>query len=182
MVFHSFPFFLAINSITWYLSFLCLFKRRDDTNIRLRILFSNTLTLSSSLNIKDHISQSYRTTENIIGSLSQSIFSSSISNICFAFLGSSILHKFSKFSIPGIERFREQRKKKWWLYWWGGHCCPMHCDLSKTYCASPNLGIIMTWICRLNLSQRPIFSGLRFFNKPEISQLGTSSLKFLLED
>ena len=21
------------------------------------------------------------------------------------------------------------------LYWWGGHCCPMHCDLFKIYCA-----------------------------------------------
>ena len=32
-----------------------------------------------------------------------------------------------------------------------------------------NLGITRTWICRLNFAQRPIFSGLRFFNKPEIS-------------
>ena len=26
----------------------------------------------------------------------------------------------------------------------GGHCCPVHCDLSKIYCASPNLGITRT--------------------------------------
>ena len=36
------------------------------------------------------------------------------------------------------------------LYWRGGHCCPMHCDLFKIYCAR-------TWICRLNVAQRPIF-------------------------
>ena len=41
------------------------------------------------------------------------------------------------------------------LYWWSGHCCPMHCDLFEIYCASPNLGI-RTWICWVNLSQRPI--------------------------
>ena len=34
---------------------------------------------------------------------------------------------------------------------------------------SPNLGITRTWICRLNFTQGPIFSGLRFFNEPEIS-------------
>ena len=28
-----------------------------------------------------------------------------------------------------------------------------------------------TWICRLNFAQRPIFSGLRFFNEPEISDV-----------
>ena len=38
----------------------------------------------------------------------------------------------------------------------------------QIYCAPPNLGI-RTWICRLNFAQRPIFSGLRFFNEPEIS-------------
>ena len=27
-----------------------------------------------------------------------------------------------------------------------------------------------TWICRLNFAQGPIFSGLRFFNEPEISR------------
>ena len=32
----------------------------------------------------------------------------------------------------------------------------------------PNLGVV-TWICQLNFAQRPIFSGLRFFNEPEIS-------------
>ena len=49
------------------------------------------------------------------------------------------------------------------LFWWGGHCCPM-----QIYCAPPNLGITRTWICRLNFARRPIFSGLRFFNEPEI--------------
>ena len=38
----------------------------------------------------------------------------------------------------------------------------------QIYCAPPNLDI-MTWICRLNFAQRPISSGLRFFNEPEIS-------------
>ena len=35
----------------------------------------------------------------------------------------------------------------------------------------PNLGI-RTWICRLNFAQRPICSGLKFFNEPEISDSG----------
>ena len=35
-------------------------------NIRLRILFSNTLSLNSSLNVRDHASQPYSTTGNII--------------------------------------------------------------------------------------------------------------------
>ena len=30
------------------------------------------------------------------------------------------------------------------LYWWGGHCCPMHCDIFKIYCAPSNLGITRT--------------------------------------
>ena len=34
---------------------------------------------------------------------------------------------------------------------------------------SPNLGITRTWVCRLNFAQRPIFSALRFFKEPEIS-------------
>ena len=55
------------------------------------------------------------------------------------------------------------------LCWWGRHCCPMHYDRFKIYCAPPNLGITRTWICRLNFAQRFIFSGLRFFNEPEIS-------------
>ena len=59
-----------------------------------------------------------------------------------------------------------------YLVRWGGHCCPMHCDLFKIYCAPPNLGITRTSICRLNSAQRPIFSGLRFFNEPEISDSG----------
>ena len=41
----------------------------------------------------------------------------------------------------------------------------------KIYCALPNLGI-RTLICRLNFAWRPIFSGLRCFNKPEISKSG----------
>ena len=45
-----------------------------------------------------------------------------------------------------------------YLFCWGGHCCPVHWDLFKTYCASPppNLGI-KTWICRINFAQRPFF-------------------------
>ena len=58
------------------------------------------------------------------------------------------------------------------FFWWGGHCYPMHCDLFKIYCAPPNLGI-RTWIWRLNFAQRPIFSGFRFFNEPEISDSGS---------
>ena len=41
----------------------------------------------------------------------------------------------------------------------------------KIYCAPPNLGI-RTSICRLKFAQRPIFSGLRFFNEPEIPDSG----------
>ena len=43
---------------------------------------------------------------------------------------------------------------------------------TEIYCAPPNLGVTRTWICRLNFAQRPIFSGLRFFNEPEISDSG----------
>ena len=42
----------------------------------------------------------------------------------------------------------------------------------KIYCVPPNLGITRTWICRLNFAQRPIVSGLRLFNEPEISDSG----------
>ena len=63
-----------------------------------------------------------------------------------------------------------------YLFWWGGHCCPMHYDLFKIYCAPMNLGITRTWICRLNFGQRPIFSGLRCFNEPEISYSGPPPL------
>ena len=67
------------------------------------------------------------------------------------------------------------------LYWWGSNCCPIHCDLFKIYCAPPNLGITRTWICReygtwINFAQRPIFSGLRFFNEPEVSDSGPDFL------
>ena len=41
----------------------------------------------------------------------------------------------------------------------------------KICCAPSILGITRTSICRLNFAQRPIFSGLRFFNEPEISYL-----------
>ena len=44
----------------------------------------------------------------------------------------------------------------------------------NTYCTPPNLDI-RAWICRLNSAQRPIFSGLRFFNEPEISDSGPSA-------
>ena len=66
-----------------------------------------------------------------------------------------------------------------YLYWWGGHCCPTHCDLFKIYCAPPNLGITRTWIGRLKFAQRLIFSVLRFFNEPEVSDSGPLSLKSL---
>ena len=46
---------------------------------------------------------------------------------------------------------------------------------SKIYCAPPNLGI-RTRTCRLNFAQRPIFSGLRFSNEPEISDSGPPAL------
>ena len=42
----------------------------------------------------------------------------------------------------------------------------------KIYCSPPNLAITRTRMCRLNFAQRPIFSGLRFFNEPEISDSG----------
>ena len=58
------------------------------------------------------------------------------------------------------------------LYRWGGHCCPIYCNHFKINFALPNLGITRTWICQLNFAQRPIFLGLRFFNKPEISDSG----------
>ena len=45
----------------------------------------------------------------------------------------------------------------------------------EIHCALPNLGI-RTWVCRLNFAQWPIFSGLKFFNEPEIS-LGSPQLK-----
>ena len=54
----------------------------------------------------------------------------------------------------------------------GGHCCPIHCDIFKIYCAPTNLGITRTSICRLNFAQRPIFPGLRFFKEPEKSDSG----------
>ena len=41
----------------------------------------------------------------------------------------------------------------------------------QIYCAPPNLDI-STWICRFNFAQRPIFSGLRFFNESEILDSG----------
>ena len=64
---------------------------------------------------------------------------------------------------------------------WGGHYYPKHYDLFKVCCAAPNLGITRTWICRLKFAQRPIVSGLRFFNEPEIADVA-SSLKSLPED
>ena len=42
----------------------------------------------------------------------------------------------------------------------------------QIYCAAPNLGITRTWIRQLNFALMLIFSGLRFFNEPEISDLG----------
>ena len=45
----------------------------------------------------------------------------------------------------------------------------------KIYCAPSNLCIARTSICRLHFPQRPVFSGLRFFDKPEISDPGVPS-------
>ena len=45
-------------------------------------------------------------------------------------------------------------------------------ETNNIHCSPPNLSI-MTWICRFNFAQRPIFSGLRFFNEPEISDSGS---------
>ena len=42
----------------------------------------------------------------------------------------------------------------------------------QIYYAPPNLGITRTWVCQLNFAQRPIFSFLRFFSEPEISDWG----------
>ena len=38
----------------------------------------------------------------------------------------------------------------------------------KIYGTPPNLGITRTWIFQLSFAQRPIISGLRFFNESEI--------------
>ena len=51
----------------------------------------------------------------------------------------------------------------------------MHATFFRIYCAPLNFGI-RTWICRLHFAQRPIFSGFRFFNEPEISDLGPPDL------
>ena len=61
-----------------------------------------------------------------------------------------------------------------YLFGWGDHWCPMHCSnlFFQIYCAPPNLGITRTCIYRLDFAQRPIYSGLRFFNEPEISDSG----------
>ena len=42
------------------------FRSLLNPNIRLRILFSNTISLHSSLIVRDHVSQPYSTTGNII--------------------------------------------------------------------------------------------------------------------
>ena len=91
----------------------------------------------------------------------------------------SLLEEFKTIPKSAYQKCFEDWKKRWHkfiiskgdcivFYWRSGDCCPIHCDLFKIYCAPPNLGIIRTWICRLNFVQRPIFSGLRFFNETEI--------------
>ena len=55
------------------------------------------------------------------------------------------------------------------LYLWSGHCCPNALRPIQIYCAPPNLGITRTLIRRLNFAQMSIFSGLKFFNEPDIS-------------
>ena len=57
-----------------------------------------------------------------------------------------------------------------YMFWWGGHCCPMHCDPFFRFIVVPRILVLGR---RLNFAQRPIFSGLRCFNKPEISSLNS---------
>ena len=57
----------------------------------------------------------------------------------------------------------------------GWSLLPNALRLFQINCAPPNLGITRTWIYRLNFAQRPIFSGLRFFKEPEISDSGPST-------
>ena len=59
------------------------------------------------------------------------------------------------------------------LMWWS--LLPNALWLFKDLLCSSNLGISRKWICRLNFSQRPIFSGLRFFNEPESSDSGLTA-------
>ena len=47
-------------------AFSTLHSHPFGSNIRLRILFSSSLSMHSSLNIKGHVSLPYRTTDNII--------------------------------------------------------------------------------------------------------------------
>ena len=114
-------------------------------NIFLRILFLNTLSLQSSFNARDHISQPYNATSNIIvlNSLILNSFERSLEDKS-VFAGNNNMHFLPYYIV---------------LCWWGSHCSPMHCELFKICCASPNLDITWTWICRLNSAQRPIFSG-----------------------
>ena len=66
---------------------------------------------------------------------------------------------------------------KQFIFFWKYIAGTLYCIVLKgwslrpfqIYCATPNLGITRTWICRLNFAQRRIFSGVRFFNEPEIS-------------
>ena len=44
-----------------------------DTNIRLRILFSNTLSLHSSLNVRDHVLLSFKGPEDLQGPTAYSV-------------------------------------------------------------------------------------------------------------
>jgi hypothetical protein len=52
--------------IQHFLTFFILFLHYISTNTLLNTLFSNTLSLRSSLNVSDQVSHPYRTTGNII--------------------------------------------------------------------------------------------------------------------
>ena len=61
-----------------------------------------------------------------------------------------------------------------YLYTFDGVVITSQCTATflKIYCTPLNRGITRTWICRLNFAKRLSFSGLRFFNEPEISDSG----------
>ena len=43
------------------------------------------------------------------------------------------------------------------LYWRGGNCCLNALRPFQIYCAPPNLGITMTWICRIKFCSEAYF-------------------------
>ena len=57
-----------------------------------------------------------------------------------------------------------------YLFCWGGHYCPIHCDLFRSF-VLPRIWVLLGREYA-NYAQRTIFSDLRFFNEPEISDSG----------